>query len=158
MNPKELISQIKDYADIADASYAMLQYVWENIEQDEKNNIYKADKLTFGDKLKQDIVMKNSKRENIVKPKNTNTAYACAIQARFEQNKIVKIEPKYCISLINTCFDSKEITLDNDISRVGLNDALSKRTIDFVNRFKLLKHQPNTTNCLMKKTEKIKRS
>ncbi len=24
MNPKELISQIKDYADIADASYAML--------------------------------------------------------------------------------------------------------------------------------------
>ncbi|EDP8326577.1 methyltransferase, partial [Campylobacter coli] len=32
------------------------------------------------------------------------------------------------------------ITLDNDISRVGLNDALSKRTIDFVNRFKLLKH------------------
>ncbi|EAH9813503.1 methyltransferase, partial [Campylobacter coli] len=24
--------------------------------------------------------------------------------------------------------------------RVGLNDALSKRTIDFVNRFKLLKH------------------
>ncbi|ELN8525100.1 DUF2974 domain-containing protein, partial [Campylobacter coli] len=36
--------------------------------------------------------------------------------------------------------------LDNDISRVGLNDALSKRTIDFVNRFKLLKHQPNTTS------------
>ncbi|HDV7391255.1 TPA: methyltransferase, partial [Campylobacter jejuni] len=140
MNPKELISQIKDYADIADASYAMLQYVWENIEQDEKNNIYKADKLTFGDKLKQDIVMKNSKGEDIVKPKNTNTAYARAIQARFEQNKIVKIEPKYCISLINTCFDSKEITLDNDISRVGLNDTLSKRIIDFVNRFKLLKH------------------
>ncbi|HFP7556479.1 TPA: lipase, partial [Campylobacter jejuni] len=74
------------------------------------------------------------------------TAYARAIQARFEQNKIVKIEPKYCISLINTCFDSKEITLDNDISRVGLNDTLSKRIIDFVNRFKLLKHQPNTTS------------
>ncbi|MGI7584783.1 hypothetical protein ACNF7N_09740 [Campylobacter coli] len=36
--------------------------------------------------------------------------------------------------------------MDNDISRVGLNDALSKRTIDFVNRFKLLKHQPNTTS------------
>ncbi|EOH3683935.1 hypothetical protein [Campylobacter lari] len=27
MNPKELISQIKDYADIADASYAILQYI-----------------------------------------------------------------------------------------------------------------------------------
>lgn len=36
--------------------------------------------------------------------------------------------------------------MDNDISRVGLNDALSKRTIDFVNRFKLLKHRPNTTS------------
>ncbi|EDP3948228.1 methyltransferase [Campylobacter jejuni] len=140
----DLITKFLDYANCADASYAMLQYVWENIEQDEKNNIYKADKLTFGDKLKQDIVMKNSKGKDIVKPKNTNTAYACAIQARFEQNKIVKIEPKYCISLINTCFDSKEITLDNDISRVGLNDTLSKRIIDFINRFKLLKHQPNT--------------
>ncbi|EIC2874785.1 methyltransferase, partial [Campylobacter jejuni] len=101
----DLITKFLDYANCADASYAMLQYVWENIEQDEKNNIYKADKLTFGDKLKQDIVMKNSKGKDIVKPKNTNTAYACAIQARFEQNKIVKIEPKYCISLINTCFD-----------------------------------------------------
>ncbi|EGR6529755.1 TPA: hypothetical protein ACGFGD_001841 [Campylobacter jejuni] len=46
--------------------------------------------------------------------------------------------------------------MDNDISRVGLNDALSKRTIDFVNRFKLLKHQPNTTNCLMKKQRKLR--
>ncbi len=54
------------------------------------------------------------------KHNNQNSTYARAIQARFEQNKIVKIEPKYCISLINTCFDSKEITLDNDISRVGL--------------------------------------
>ncbi|EAJ6606005.1 methyltransferase, partial [Campylobacter coli] len=90
------------------------------------------------------------------KHNNQNSIYARAIQARFEQNKIVKIEPKYCISLINTCFDSKEITLDNDISRVGLNDALSKRTIDFVNRFKLLKHQPNTTNCLMKKQRKLR--
>ncbi|WP_263670468.1 hypothetical protein [Campylobacter sp. CNRCH_2014_2849] len=31
MNPKELISQIKDYADIADASYAMLEYVTFNV-------------------------------------------------------------------------------------------------------------------------------
>ncbi|EDO8629184.1 methyltransferase, partial [Campylobacter jejuni] len=65
----DLITKFLDYANCADASYAMLQYVWENIEQDEKNNIYKADKLTFGDKLKQDIVMKNSKGEDIVKPK-----------------------------------------------------------------------------------------
>lgn len=31
MNPKELISQIKDYANIADASYAMLQYIFKGI-------------------------------------------------------------------------------------------------------------------------------
>ncbi|EJR6004986.1 hypothetical protein NXK53_001774, partial [Campylobacter jejuni] len=37
----DLITKFLDYANIADASYAMLQYVWENIEQDEKNNIYK---------------------------------------------------------------------------------------------------------------------
>lgn len=30
MNPKELIIKIKEYADIADASYAMLQYMEEN--------------------------------------------------------------------------------------------------------------------------------
>ncbi|MCW1344439.1 hypothetical protein OLP53_07305 [Campylobacter jejuni] len=83
MNPKELISQIKDYANCADASYAMLQYVWENIEQDEKNNIYKADKLTFGDKLKQDIVMKNSKGEDIVKPKNTNNSLCLCYTSSF---------------------------------------------------------------------------
>ncbi|WP_240471205.1 lipase family protein, partial [Campylobacter cuniculorum] len=142
----DLITKFLDYANVADASYAMLQYIWENAEQDEKNNIYKADKLTFGDKLKQDIVMKNSKGEDIAKPKNTNTAYACAIQARFEQSKIIRIESKYCIPFTDTYFFHKEITLDNDISKVGLNDTLSKRTIDFVNRFKLLKHQPNTTS------------
>ncbi|XAK33425.1 hypothetical protein AAID92_03850 [Campylobacter coli] len=33
MNPKELISQIKDYANIADASYAMLDLIDENDEK-----------------------------------------------------------------------------------------------------------------------------
>lgn len=32
MNPKDFIEQAKDYADIADASYAMLHYVFENID------------------------------------------------------------------------------------------------------------------------------
>lgn len=47
---------------------------------------------------------------------------------------------------MDTCFFYNKITLDNNISRVGLNDTLSKRTIEFVNRFRLLKHQPNTTS------------
>ncbi|ENR5758143.1 methyltransferase, partial [Campylobacter coli] len=135
----DLITKFLDYANCADASYALLDPVFTGviIDKQEKELEKDLDTQRLGDKHN-----------------NQNSIYARAIQARFEQNKIVKIEPKYCISLINTCFDSKEITLDNDISRVGLNDALSKRTIDFVNRFKLLKHQPNTTNCLMKKTEK----
>ncbi|EPE0642719.1 hypothetical protein ACSFXA_001948 [Campylobacter coli] len=124
----DLITKFLDYANVADASYAMLHWIdYVKKENDKKHE--NGDTQRLGDKHN-----------------NQNSIYARAIQARFEQNKIVKIEPKYCISLINTCFDSKEITLDNDISRVGLNDALSKRTIDFVNRFKLLKHQPNTTS------------
>ncbi|EIS8276118.1 hypothetical protein L0409_001928 [Campylobacter coli] len=124
----DLITKFLDYANVADASYAMLHWIdYVKKENDKKHE--NGDTQRLGDKHN-----------------NQNSTYARAIQARFEQNKIVKIEPKYCISLINTCFDSKEITLDNDISRVGLNDTLSKRTIDFVNRFKLLKHQPNTTS------------
>ncbi|EFO6967512.1 hypothetical protein HNG89_001868 [Campylobacter jejuni] len=127
----DLITKFLDYDNCADASYALLDPVFTGviIDKQEKELEKDLDTQRLGDKHN-----------------NQNSTYARAIQARFEQNKIVKIEPKYCISLINTCFDSKEITLDNDISRVGLNDALSKRTIDFVNRFKLLKHQPNTTS------------
>ncbi|EAH5760514.1 hypothetical protein FC574_07280 [Campylobacter coli] len=127
----DLITKFLDYANCADASYALLDPVFTGviIDKQEKELEKDLDTQRLGDKHN-----------------NQNSTYARAIQARFEQNKIVKIEPKYCISLINTCFDSKEITLDNDISRVGLNDALSKRTIDFINRFKLLKHQPNTTS------------
>ena len=55
MNPKDFIEQLKDYADIADASYAMLEYIKKNTENDRKNNVFKADNLTFGDKLQQDI-------------------------------------------------------------------------------------------------------
>lgn len=35
MNPKELIVKIKEYADIADASYAMLHYIEENDEAED---------------------------------------------------------------------------------------------------------------------------
>ncbi|WP_111230743.1 diadenosine tetraphosphate hydrolase [Helicobacter valdiviensis] len=33
MNPKELLIEIKDYADVADASYAMLHLIDENDEK-----------------------------------------------------------------------------------------------------------------------------
>ena len=82
----DLITKFLDYANVADASYAMLQYVWENIEQDENDKVNKADKLTFGDKLIQDIEIKNNEGKLLyIKPKNTNTAYAT--------NIIIKILP-----------------------------------------------------------------
>ena len=34
MNPKDFIEQLKDYADVADASYALLHYIDENEEID----------------------------------------------------------------------------------------------------------------------------
>ena len=126
-----LITKFLDYANVADASYALLDPVFTGVIIDKK-----------GKELEKDLdTQKLGDKHN-----NQNSTYARAIQARFEQSKIIRIKSKYCISLVNTCFDSKEITLDNDISKVGLNDTLSKRTIDFVNRFKLLKHQPNTTS------------
>ncbi|EEQ63646.1 hypothetical protein HPMG_01103 [Helicobacter pullorum MIT 98-5489] len=140
MNPKDFIEQLKDYADIADASYAMLEYIKKNTESDRKNNVFKADNLTFGDKLQQDIKVKDDKGNLLyIKPKGTNTAYACAIEARFNQEKIGSL----CIPLTNKCLIEKDKISNNDITQVKLDSKLSKRTIDFTNRFRILVHQEN---------------
>ena len=132
----DLIKKFLDYANITDASYAMLHYIHENAEKDEK-----ADHLTFGDKLDRDIEVKDDKGNLLyIKPKGTNTAYACAIEARFNQEKIGSL----CIPLTNKCLIEKDKISNNDITQVKLNDTLSQRTITFTNRFKLLKHQKNT--------------
>ena len=76
-----------------------------------------------------------------IKPKGTNTAYVCAIEARFNADKVIRQEKDWCISATNTCFSNKDITLHNDITKVGLHDTLSKRTITFTNRFRILAHK-----------------
>ena len=81
-----------------------------------------------------------------IKPKGTNTAYACAIEARFNADKVIRQEKDRCIPATNTCFSNKDITLHNDITKVGLHDTLSKRTITFTNRFRILAHQENTSS------------
>ncbi|EAL1176391.1 methyltransferase, partial [Campylobacter jejuni] len=82
----DLIIKFLDYANCADASYALLDPVFTGviIDKQEKELEKDLDTQRLGDKHN-----------------NQNSTYARAIQARFEQNKIVKIEPKYCISLIN---------------------------------------------------------
>ena len=140
MNPKDFIEQLKDYADIADASYAMLEYIKKNTENDRKNNVFKADNLTFGDKLQQDIKVKDDKGNLLyIKPKGTNTAYACAIEARFNEDRT----GDWCIPFANKCLTEKDKISNNDITQVKLDSKLSKRTITFTNRFRILVHQEN---------------
>ncbi|WP_181881919.1 hypothetical protein [Helicobacter sp. MIT 14-3879] len=119
-----LVKKFLAYANCADASYALLEYIYENA-KDEKEP--KADDLNFGDKLTRDIEVIGIDKKPITKPKGTNTAYACAIEARFEE-------------------DSRLKGYNNKITKVKLDSKLSDRTINFTSRFKLLHHQPNTTS------------
>ena len=133
-----LVEKFLDYANCADAAYALLEYIKKNAEYENED---KADNLTFGNKLEQDIQIKDNNGELLyTKPKGTNTAYACAIQARFQKDKI--INQSLCFPYTNTCLNNE--TINNDITKIKLDDKLSQRTINFVNRFKVLYHQSNT--------------
>ena len=93
----KLTQKFLDYANCADASYARLEYIHKNIGNDKK-----ADDLTFGNKLNKDIEIKDDEGNLLyTKPKDTNTAYACAIEARFEQDTIGK---KYNNNIIQVKF------------------------------------------------------
>lgn len=119
----DLIKKFLDYANIADASYALLHYINEIIQDDKKTEEYeKGDGQTFGSTYN-----------------NHNSTYAKVIEARFNEDKI----GDWCIPLTNTCLTEKDKINNNDITQVQLESKLSKRTKDFTNRFKLLKHQPN---------------
>lgn len=92
MNPKELISQIKDYADIADASYAMLDLIDENDEKGFFDSAFTpplwlyvdgiklgyeiGDGCNTGKKIKKLIL-------NKIRRIGDPTAYATIIEARF---------------------------------------------------------------------------
>ena len=114
ISTKEQIIKFKDYADIADASYAFLHNVFEN----EKNglddlyskvgkdnapekivNSYKekeiekpvwryADGITSGDTLKSDQKDENN---NTIKKSGDPTAYALTIEARFNQDMVIEV-------------------------------------------------------------------
>ena len=77
ISTKDLISKFKDYADMADASYAMLHWVNENEEdgwfdkfKDEPPARWKfADDITKGDKITEDNQTRLSKK---IKEKSAN--------------------------------------------------------------------------------------
>ncbi|STQ84401.1 hypothetical protein [Helicobacter fennelliae] len=111
MTPKDFIEQAKDYADVADASYAMLHYIKENEEIDyfldelkSKNPnesvkpparwIY-ADGIKLGYEIKEENINKSVLAKQLFNDKKIKlgqpTAYALAIEARFSKDiKIFK--------------------------------------------------------------------
>ena len=177
ISTKEQIIKFKDYADIADASYAMLHWVSEN----EKNglddlyskvgkenapenivNSYKkqevekpvwryADGVTKGDTLKTDQKDENN---NIIKEAGDPTAYALAIEARFNQDMVItkpkvneQSEPK--VKSIDTEVQSFIATPDDKPPYIFVNKEnyhqISLRTKAFVNRYELVHHIKNTS-------------
>ena len=177
ISTKEQILKFKDYADIADASYAFLHYVFEN----EKNglddlysrvgkdkapekivNSYKKqeiekpvwrykDNIRIGDVLAEDIRDKN---DNIIKEAGDPTAYALAIEARFNQDMVLT-KPK-----VNEQSEPKVKSIDNEVqSFIATPDdkppyifvnkenfhQISLRTKAFVNRYELVHHIKNTS-------------
>ena len=125
-----MINKFKDYADCADASYAMLDFVNGFVDYSawyEKKDIEFGDNQSLGDKLE---------------GTNKNSTHVRSIQARFNQDSK--------ISDFSVTEDSKrfheekghneEDAIDNDPKNVSPTDTLSTRTKNFVNRFKLLHH------------------
>ena len=133
ISTKEQIIKFKDYADIADASYAMLHWVSEN----EKNglddlyskrgkenvpekivNSYKkqeiekpvwryADDITLGDKIDESNETDRSQANN--RKIGDPTAYALTIEARFNQDMVIT-KPK-----VNEQSEPKVKSIDNEV-------------------------------------------
>jgi len=178
ISTKEQIIKFKDYADIADASYAFLHNVFEN----EKNglddlyskvgkenvpekivNSYKekeiekpiwryADGIKKGDEITEDNQTKQSKINN--RNLGDPTAYALAIEARFNQDMVIT-KPK-----VNEQSEPKVKSIDNEVqSFIATPDdkppyifvnkenyhQISLRTKAFVNRYELVYHIKNTS-------------
>ena len=160
ISTKDLISKFKDYADIADASYAMLHWINENEEdgwfdkfKERKPARWKfADGITKGDKITEDNETDISRECNrkIGEP----TAYALAIEARFNQDMVIE-KPKISEDekpekkQINNEIQSFVYTNENNELQVFADKpgfhSLSLRTKSFVNRYELLHHVKDTS-------------
>ena len=172
ISTKEQILKFKDYADIADASYSFLHNVFEN----EKNglddlydklgkdnvpegivNSYKkqevekpvwryADGITSGDTLKSD---QKDENDNTIRKTGEPTAYALTIEARFNQDMVIK-RPKR-----GSDTEFEDVAIDNNVKNfiaVPKNQEpyifyknISLRTKAFVNRYELVHHIKNTS-------------
>ena len=178
ISTKEQILKFKDYADIADASYAMLHWVSEN-EKNGLDDLYsKVGKENAPEKIvnsykKQEIekpvwryadgIKKGDTLEELSEEASNNgrklgdpTAYALAIEARFNQDMVIT-KPissegeKPEVKPINNEIQSF-IYQPTDINRppyIFVNKEnfhqISLRTKAFVNRYELVHHIKNTS-------------
>ena len=174
ISTKEQIIKFKDYADIADASYSFLHYVFENERnglddlQDKRGkenvpesivNSYKKqevekpvwrykDNIRIGDILTEDIRDKN---DNIIKEAGDPTAYALTIEARFNQDMVIEkpkkkdeLKPKTAI-IDNRVQNFIDIYEDEEKTPYIFYKNISLRTKAFVNRYELVYHIKNTS-------------
>ena len=175
ISTKEQILKFKDYADIADASYAFLHNVFENERnglddlQDKlgKDNVpegivnsYKkqeaekpvwryADGIKKGDEITEDNQTKQSKINN--RNSGDPTAYALTIEARFNQDMVIekpkkKDELKPKTAIIdNRVQNFIDIYEDEEKTPYIFYKNISLRTKAFVNRYELVHHIKNTS-------------
>ena len=158
---KEMVNKIKDYADIADVSYAFFEYIdeneiWSFSDKFHNEKILKtpkprwdyADYTYYGHTLEKINQKAKENGRQIGQP----TAYALCVEARFMQDLVIK-QP------INSKKETKDIKINNKIKNfisvyedtkeqhIFVNEEgyhqISKRTKNFTSRFILLKHQKN---------------
>ena len=171
ISTKEQIIKFKDYADIADASYSFLHYVFENERnglddlQDKRGkenvpesivNSYKkqevekpvwryADDIRKGDTVEE---LSEKAKNNGINFGDT-TAYALTIEARFNQDMVIKRLKR------GSDTEFEDVAIDNNVKNfiaVPKNQEpyifyknISLRTKAFVNRYELVHHIKNTS-------------
>ena len=153
---KDMVNKIKDYADIADVSYAFFEYIDENEIWSFSDKFYNekilktpkprwdyADGINFG--------YEKSISENGVS-KSVPTAYALCVEARFMQDLTIEKPEKDDDGTVKKVKISNEIrnfitTPKGEPQRIFINEEgyhqISERTKKFTSRFRLLKHQKN---------------
>ena len=129
MTSKKRINKIKDMAEVADASYAKLDYVYKYEKDEIYDSGFNIKRWQFADNIKLGY-----KKEN-----GMPTAYALTIGARFSQDsyfneKLINNDIQNFL-IYNEEANQTEIAIDIDF--------FSTRTKNFVNRYELIEHQPN---------------
>ena len=161
-NPKnksvrQIISDIKDHADMADASYSFYEFIDNNETWSKSDEFYNykilkkpnpkwvyADDIRLGDKVDQENETETSRTNG--KKIGDITTYALCVEARFMKDKEI-VEPN----------ENEPHAIDNDVKKFIHVDeetkeqelfykptSLSHRTKTFVNRYELISHQSNT--------------